>query len=128
MILDWIIAIIAGAIIGWVASMVMRTDRSQSLFANIVIGIVGAALGRWFFGSFLGIGSAASAGALSLLGLLWGVIGAVIIIAIIRAIWPGSLITDEERKEYTKGYAHEFREREKEKEKEKKQNDDEDDY
>lgn len=83
--MGWIIAIIAGALIGWIASLIMKTDAQQGALANIVIGIVGALLGRWIFGDLLGIGGAASAGALSLMGLLWGIVGAVILIAILKA-------------------------------------------
>lgn len=82
--MDWIIAIIVGGIIGWIASIIMRTDRQQGLLANIIIGIIGSALGRWFFGDLLKIGGATTAGGFSLLGLLWGIIGAVLLIAVLR--------------------------------------------
>ncbi|MDX2006865.1 MAG: GlsB/YeaQ/YmgE family stress response membrane protein [Meiothermus sp.] len=84
--MDWIIAILVGALIGWLASLVMKTDARQGALANIIIGIVGSALGRWLFGDVLGFGGAAVAGQLSLIGLLWGVLGAVILIAILRAV------------------------------------------
>lgn len=84
--MDWIIAILVGALIGWLASLVMKTDARQGALANILIGIVGSALGRWLFGDVLGFGGAAAAGQLSLIGLLWGVLGAVILIAILRAV------------------------------------------
>ena len=60
--MDWIIAILVGALIGWLASVVMKTDARQGALANIVIGIVGSALGRWLFGDVLGIGGAVAAG------------------------------------------------------------------
>ena len=82
--MDWIIAIIVGALIGWIASMIMKTDAQQGALANIVIGIVGSVLGRWIFGTVLGIGSAAAAGSFNLSGLLFGVLGAVILIAILK--------------------------------------------
>jgi len=80
----WIIAIVAGALCGYIASLLMHTDSQQGPLANIIIGILGAALGRWVFGDLLGIGSAASAGAFNLYGLLWGVLGAVVLIAILK--------------------------------------------
>ena len=83
--MDWIIAILVGALIGWLASLVMRTDAQQGAIANILIGIVGSALGNWVFGSLLNLG-VNNAGALSLSGILWGVIGAVILIAILKAV------------------------------------------
>jgi uncharacterized membrane protein YeaQ/YmgE (transglycosylase-associated protein family) len=80
----WIIAIIAGALIGYIGSLVMRTNNQQGAFANIIIGIVGAALGRWIFGDILHFGTAASAGSFSLMGLVWGVVGAVALIAVLK--------------------------------------------
>lgn len=84
--LDWIIILLVGGLIGWLASLIMNTDEQQGMFANILIGIVGSVLGRWLFSSVLGIGGAATAGTLSLAGLLWGVIGAVILIGVLRAV------------------------------------------
>lgn len=84
--MGWIITIIVGGIVGWLASLIMHTDEQQGFFLNIVIGIIGSILGRWFFGSLLGIDSAETAGAFSLLGLLWGIIGAVILIGILRLL------------------------------------------
>lgn len=83
--MDWIIAILVGALIGWLASLVMKTDAQQGAIANILIGIVGAALGRWLFADLLNLGGA-NAGALSLTGILWGVLGAVILIMILKAV------------------------------------------
>ncbi len=84
--MGWILAILMGALIGWIASIIMRTDEQQGAIANILIGIVGAALAQWLFGSILGIGSATAAGAVSLWGLVWGLVGAVILIGILRAV------------------------------------------
>lgn len=84
--MSWIIVIITGAIIGWIASMIMSTDAQQGFIWNIVIGIVGALLGQWLFGTILKIGSAAAAGSFSLWGIVWGVLGAVVLIVILKAL------------------------------------------
>ncbi|MDO8472071.1 MAG: GlsB/YeaQ/YmgE family stress response membrane protein [bacterium] len=84
--MGWIVTIIVGAVIGWLASRMMSTDEQQGAFANIVIGIVGSLLGAWLFGSVLGIGSAGAAGTLSVWGVVWGVVGAVVLIAILKAL------------------------------------------
>jgi uncharacterized membrane protein YeaQ/YmgE (transglycosylase-associated protein family) len=85
--MSWIIALIIGALIGWIASLIMKTDAQQGALANIIVGIVGSLLGKWFFGTLLGIGSATSAGSsFNILDLLWGVIGAVVLIAILKAL------------------------------------------
>jgi uncharacterized membrane protein YeaQ/YmgE (transglycosylase-associated protein family) len=84
--MGWIIFILVGAVIGWLASSVMGTDEQQGALANIAIGIVGSLLGSWLFGSVLGIGGASVAGTLSVWGIIWGVIGAVVLIAILKAL------------------------------------------
>ncbi len=83
--MGWIVAILVGALIGWVASMIMNTDEQQGALANILIGIVGSLLGSWLFGGVLGIGSAGTAGALSIWGIVWGIIGSVVLIGILKA-------------------------------------------
>jgi uncharacterized membrane protein YeaQ/YmgE (transglycosylase-associated protein family) len=84
--MDWIVAIIVGALIGWIASMIANTNAQQGALANIVIGIVGAGLGRWLFGNVLGLGGATAAGAFSLIGVFWGVLGALILIFLLRSL------------------------------------------
>jgi len=84
--MGWIILILVGALIGWIASRIMSTDEQQGALANIAIGIVGSLLGSWLFGSVLGIGGATVAGTLSLWGIIWGVVGAIVLIAILKAL------------------------------------------
>lgn len=83
--MGWIVAILVGALIGWLASRMMGTDEQQGALANIGIGIVGSLLGSWLFGGVLGIGSADAAGTFSIWGIIWGVVGAVILIALLKA-------------------------------------------
>ena len=84
--MSWIVAIIVGGIVGWLASIIMKTNAEQGLLLNIVVGVVGALLGKWVFADLLGIGSAASAGTLSLYGILWGLIGAIILIGLLKLV------------------------------------------
>jgi uncharacterized membrane protein YeaQ/YmgE (transglycosylase-associated protein family) len=84
--MSWIILIIVGGIIGWLASLVMGTDREQGTIWNIIIGIVGSLLGKWLFSDVLGIGGAVVAGTFTFAGLLWGILGAIILIAILKLI------------------------------------------
>jgi uncharacterized membrane protein YeaQ/YmgE (transglycosylase-associated protein family) len=81
-----LVAILIGALVGWVASMIMSTDSQQGAIANIVIGILGAALGRWFFGDVLNMGSAGAAGALTVSGLLFAVLGACLLIGLLKLV------------------------------------------
>lgn len=84
--MGWIITILVGALVGWLASKIMHTDAQQGALANIAIGIVGSLLGIWVFGGLLHIGNAVNAGDFSIMGIIWGVVGAVILIAILKAI------------------------------------------
>jgi len=82
--MSWIVAIIVGAIVGWLASSMM--GRGQGLVSNIVIGIVGSLVAKWLFADLLGIGGAASAGTFTIGGLIWGILGAVVLIWGLRAL------------------------------------------
>ncbi|CAN5158939.1 GlsB/YeaQ/YmgE family stress response membrane protein [soil metagenome] len=77
--------ILIGALIGWIASKLMGTDAQQGALANVIVGIVGSILGKWLFADVLNFGGASSAGEFSLIGLFWGVLGAVILIIILKA-------------------------------------------
>ena len=83
-----IITLIVGGIIGWLASIVMRTDAQQGLILNVVVGILGAFLGN-FLGGFFGMG--ASLSTFSPIGLLWAFIGAVVLLALINLVRRGSV-------------------------------------
>jgi uncharacterized membrane protein YeaQ/YmgE (transglycosylase-associated protein family) len=50
--MGFITALIIGGIVGWLASMVMKTNAQMGLIANIIVGIVGSMLGFWFAGLF----------------------------------------------------------------------------
>lgn len=84
--MGWIITILVGALIGWIASIIMKTNAQMGAIANILVGIVGSLLGRWLFADVLGLGGATAAGGFSFLGLLWGIVGAVILIFILKAL------------------------------------------
>ena len=59
--MGWIGTIIIGGIIGWIASILAKSNAQMGLIANILIGIVGSALGHWVFGllGFAGYGAVA---------------------------------------------------------------------
>lgn len=85
--MGWIITIIVGALCGWLASIIMKTDGQQGAIANILIGIVGSLLAQWIFGGLLHIGSSSVAGSgFSFWSIVWGVVGSVVLIAILKAL------------------------------------------
>jgi uncharacterized membrane protein YeaQ/YmgE (transglycosylase-associated protein family) len=78
-----ILWLVIGGVIGWLASIVMRTDGSQGIILNIVVGIVGAFLGGWLISPLVGAPSINS-GQISIGSLLVSFIGAVILLAIVN--------------------------------------------
>lgn len=80
----WIVAIIIGGIIGWLASMVMNRNASMGIFWNIVVGIVGALIG-----ALIGGGGVAGLAAFSIWSLIAAFIGAVVLLAIVNLIQRG---------------------------------------
>ena len=75
-----IVTLIIGGVIGWLASLVMKTGAQMGVLANIVVGIIGAVLGFWLAGT-LGIVAVGSKGAWII-----SVLGAVVLIAILKAL------------------------------------------
>lgn len=78
-ILAWIVL---GGIAGWIASIIMKTDGSQGIFLNIIVGVVGAALGGFTFGIFGGAGVTG----FNLYSLLVAIIGAVLLLYIVKMV------------------------------------------
>ena len=77
--MNLIISIIIGGIIGWLASIVMKTNAQMGIIANVLVGIVGGVLGHWLAGA-IGI----TAGGIG--GWLVSLAGAIVLIAILRAL------------------------------------------
>lgn len=75
--------VIVGALAGWIASMIMKTNASMGAFANIVVGIVGAFIGGWIVSLF---GINVNTGELNLPSVLTAILGAIILIALIKAL------------------------------------------
>jgi uncharacterized membrane protein YeaQ/YmgE (transglycosylase-associated protein family) len=73
--------IIVGAIAGWLASIVMKTNSSQGLLADIIVGILGGLIGGFVLNA-LGVGGTVSG--LNLASILVAFIGAVILLAVLR--------------------------------------------
>ncbi len=48
--MHWIITLVIGGIVGWLASLIMKTDAQMGWIANVVIGVVGSLLGYWVAG------------------------------------------------------------------------------
>lgn len=88
--MNLVIMLIAGGVIGWLASVVMRTDGQQGLLLNIVVGIFGAILAGYLITPFLG-GAPITSGALDLKSLFVSFLGAVVLLGIINLFRRGSV-------------------------------------
>ena len=86
-----ILALIIGGIIGWLASIVMRTDAQQGILLNIVVGIVGSLLGSFLLGGFFGANGNIMAGNLDMGTLIAAFLGAVILLAIVNLFRRGTV-------------------------------------
>lgn len=85
-----IILIIVGGLIGWLASLVMRTDAQQGILLNIVVGIVGALLAGFLLNPLIGGGNI-MAGDFSVSALIVSFLGAVVLLAIVNLFRRGSM-------------------------------------
>lgn len=88
--MNLLIILIVGGIIGWLASIVMRTDGQQGIILNVVVGIVGALLAGFLLTPLLG-GAPITSGAFDIRSLLVSFLGAVILLAIVNLIRRGSV-------------------------------------
>jgi uncharacterized membrane protein YeaQ/YmgE (transglycosylase-associated protein family) len=79
-----IIYLIAGAIVGYIASRIMHTNSQQGLLLDIVVGVIGAFLAGYFISPLLGVGTINDA--ISLPTMLVTLVGAVVLLWIVKAI------------------------------------------
>jgi uncharacterized membrane protein YeaQ/YmgE (transglycosylase-associated protein family) len=84
-----IIWLVAGGLIGWVASLIMKTNAQQGIIMNVIVGVVGAVLGGWFVAPLLGTGTI-NQNDFSFSGLLASLIGAIILLAIVNLFRRGN--------------------------------------
>jgi len=74
--------IVFGALVGWIASLIMKTDAQQGALLNVIVGIVGAVLGGWIMSIF---GNSGVTG-FNLYSFVVALVGAVVLIGLVRAI------------------------------------------
>lgn len=86
--MNFIIWIVIGGILGWLASIVMKTDGQQGMFLNVIVGVVGALVGGWMLAPLLGTGTI-NQNDFSLTSLLVSFVGALILLAIVNLLKRG---------------------------------------
>ncbi|HEV8580818.1 MAG TPA: GlsB/YeaQ/YmgE family stress response membrane protein [Thermoanaerobaculia bacterium] len=88
--MNLILILIVGGLIGWIASIVMRTNAQQGIILNIVVGIVGALLAGLLLSPLFGTGNILQ-GNFSLSALLVSLLGSVILLAIVNLFRRGAV-------------------------------------
>jgi uncharacterized membrane protein YeaQ/YmgE (transglycosylase-associated protein family) len=87
--MNFIIWIVVGGILGWLASLVMRTDAQQGILLNVVVGIIGALLGGWLLAPLFGTGTI-NQNDFSISSLLVSFLGAIVLLAIVNLLRRGT--------------------------------------
>jgi uncharacterized membrane protein YeaQ/YmgE (transglycosylase-associated protein family) len=82
-----ILWLIVGGVVGWLASMVMKTDGQQGILLNVVVGIVGAFIGGWLISPLVGMGTINQG--FSIGSVVVSLIGAIILLAIVNLFRRG---------------------------------------
>jgi uncharacterized membrane protein YeaQ/YmgE (transglycosylase-associated protein family) len=85
-ILVWLIV---GGVVGWLASIIMRTDAQQGILLNVIVGIVGALLAGFIISPLLGVGTINDG--ITLSSFLVSLVGAVVLLAIVNLFRRGSV-------------------------------------
>lgn len=86
-----LIFFVIGGVVGWVASMIMRTDAQQGVILNVIVGIVGSALGGLLLAPLLGIPSLTQGGGLNLASLGVSLGGTIILLAVWNLFQRGQI-------------------------------------
>ena len=89
--MNFIIWLVVGGLIGWVASMIMKTDAQQGVVLNVIVGIVGAFLGGWLISPLVGVATI-NQDAFSIGALLVSLVGSIILLAIVNLFRKGRTV------------------------------------
>lgn len=87
--MNFVIWLVVGGVIGWLASMLMRTNDQQGMVLNVVVGIVGAMLGGWLISPLVGVATI-NQDNFSLPALAVSFVGAAILLALVNLFRRGS--------------------------------------
>ena len=82
--MNLIIWLVVGGLIGWVASMIMRTDAQQGVILNVVVGIIGAFIASLIFGANINDG-------ITVTSFITSLVGAIILLAIVNLVRRGTV-------------------------------------
>ena len=89
--MNLILALIIGGVIGWLASIVMRTNAQQGILMNIVVGIIGSLLGSFLLGGLFGASGSILNSPLDGGTILAALVGAIILLALVNLLRRGAV-------------------------------------
>jgi len=78
--MNWIVTLIIGGIVGWLASIFMKTNAQMGIVANVIVGVIGSIIGFWLAG-VLGVGAGNA-----IVAYLIAILGAIVLIALLKAL------------------------------------------
>jgi uncharacterized membrane protein YeaQ/YmgE (transglycosylase-associated protein family) len=78
--MNWLVTVVIGGIVGWLGSLLMKTDAQMGLIANVIVGIIGSSLGFWLAG-VLGLSASGP-----IMGWVIAVAGAALFIVILKML------------------------------------------
>jgi uncharacterized membrane protein YeaQ/YmgE (transglycosylase-associated protein family) len=87
--MGFLIWLIVGGVVGWLASLIMRTDGQQGILLNVVVGIIGAFIGGWVISPLVGVPTINEG--ISIGSVIVSLIGAVILLAIVNLFRRGRM-------------------------------------
>lgn len=87
--MNFLIWLIVGGVVGWLASLIMRTDAQQGMLLNVIVGIIGAFIGGWVISPMVGVGTINDG--ISIGSILVSLVGAVILLAIVNLFRRGRM-------------------------------------
>ena len=88
--MNFILWILVGGLIGWVASIVMRTNAQQGIFLNVIVGVVGALVAGWIISPLMGIPTI-NQDVFSLPALLVSLLGAIVLLGVVNLVRRGRI-------------------------------------
>jgi uncharacterized membrane protein YeaQ/YmgE (transglycosylase-associated protein family) len=88
--MNFILWLIIGGILGWIASLIMGTDAQQGVFLNIVVGVIGAVLAGFLLTPLFGVGTI-NQNNFSLPALFVSLLGAIVLLAIVNLFRRGTV-------------------------------------
>ena len=88
--MNFILWILVGGLIGWVASIVMRTNAQQGIFLNVIVGVVGALVAGWIISPLVGIPTI-NQDVFSLPALLVSLLAAIVLLGVVNLVRRGRI-------------------------------------